>query len=193
MLKTGTLCGTGWLAVPSAATLALAVALPLVGTPAIAAQTPLEPGPELERLGVFVGDWRGEITETFADGRVDRLTSQVSYSWQMGDVWLQEDVTGDTPIGVVYNRALITFVPRLAAYSGFWIDTIGGIPIRFDLEWRDEDTLEFDTGTFDYFGLPMRFRLRYIVDSDDQYRMRQWSWRGGELVSEAEGLFTRAG
>ncbi len=108
--------------VPVSLTLAVAIA-PIVAEDA----KPSKPGPEVAKLGAFVGTWKGKAdVKESPFGPAGKMTWTETCDWFEGGFHLVCKSTADTPQGKTQSMSTLSWDPEAAAYQYHSIDSGGG-------------------------------------------------------------------
>ena len=173
--------------------LALACAIILCLTVA-AAQAPEmpKPGPEHEKLGFFVGQWRGEGTMSESPfGPGGKITSSDTCEWFEGKFAVVCHSTGKGPMGPMKSLGIIGYNPMEKVYIYYGLDSSGQMMMSVPRGTIDGDTWSY-TDESKMGDLTMK--TRYIIKelSADAYSFK-WEMQGedGTWNTVMEGKSTR--
>ncbi len=173
-----------------------ALALLLAAAGQLAAQPKiLDKGAELARLDFLVGEWTGTVERSLPDGGVLAVEPRVRIEWGLGGVWLHTfDTVALADGSTIHNLTLMTWDAHTGSYVGTWQDNVNPENVAFRGRWVDGDTLELDSGTFEFRGTPMRMVTTWRRVGDAQLRLTlRRSIRDGELREIGRGTLRRAG
>ncbi len=152
----------------------------------------LEPGPELARLEVLIGDW--ETAPVDSAGRpAGPGGGTVSYRWALGGTWLEEDTRFSLPDGRTRQViGLMTFDGARGQYVGDWHDNTAARTWPFVASWVADDTLEL-RGSYEIGSARVRTSVRYIRRSPTEWILVQSQAVGDDPLAVAFRLrMTRA-
>ena len=173
--------------------LALACAI-ILGLTVAAAQTPEKPkpGPEHEKLGFFVGEWRGEGTMSESPfGPGGKTTSSDTCEWFEGKFAVVCHYTGKGPMGPMKGLGILSYNPMEKVYTYYGLDSSGQTMMTIPRGTMDGDTWNY-TDESKMGDLTMK--TRYIIKklAADAYSFK-WEMQGedGTWMTVAEGKSTR--
>lgn len=114
---------------------------------ATVAETP-KPGPEHQKLGVFVGSWRLEgRMEASPFSPAGPMKGTMKCAWFPGEFWVVCDSVDKGPGGGFKSHAMYGYNKERARYEGFGLDSAGfGGPFTGKLEgdvwsWEGQDSV----------------------------------------------------
>jgi hypothetical protein len=172
---------------------ALALFVVIIAQLAFAAASAQEAaaGPEIQRLGYYVGTWRGEgETRGGPFGPAGRLSSTMSCEWFAGGFQLVCRGQENGPTGTRQFLNLRSYDPSAHTYTEYSISSMG------ETEYNTGGTIVGNTRTFlthvDMGGKPVQ--IRYIEEqmSPTRYTYRaEASVDGGAWEVIAEGAVTK--
>jgi hypothetical protein len=169
----------------------LAVFVLLLGVP-MPAQPPQgapKPGPEVQRLAYFVGNWKEEGKST-AHGMAGPVSSTQKWEWVSGGFFVVGHSVNKTPAGNFTIMAVLGYNPETKMYT---YDTFDSWGERITATGNvSGDTWTWTTGTV-MEGKPMKTRLTWKDVSKTQYTLQyESSTDGGNTwSSDLESTFTK--
>lgn len=160
-----------------------------VSMQAQAQQGPPTPGPEIARLGYFVGNWK-EVGRSTAHGMEGPVSSTQSWEWTAGGFFLEGHSDNQTPAGAFKIMAVLGYDPetKMYTYSAFdsWGEqiTAKGTFSGDTWTWTTESMMQ---------GKPIETRLTEKELSETQYSLQyESSMDGGKTwASDEESTFTK--
>ena len=147
-----------------------------------------KPGPEIQKLGYYVGTWKGEgETKGGPFGKAGKLSSNMTCNWFAGGFHLvcQGDETG--PSGTRAFYAITSYDEASKAYTEYSISSFG------DTEYERHGTLVGDSLTYlGDVGASTKFRYTEAHVSPVLYTYRAEVTQGGKpWTTIAEGKITK--
>lgn len=155
-----------------------------------APQGPPKPGPEVERLAYFVGNWN-EVGKSTAHGMEGPVSSTQNWEWVSGGFFLEGHSANKSPVGEFTIMAVLGYDPETKMYTYNAFDSWGE-------QITAKGTVNGDTWTWTsetmMQGTSMETRLTEKEVSKTQYTLKyESSTDGGKTwSSELESTFTRA-
>ncbi len=154
------------------------------------AQTPSKPGPEEQRLGVWVGSWDGEHeTKAGPQGPAQKATLKTNCEWFTGNfqVVCRAEVTGPTG-GKRSTLSILSYDHTKKDYQGFSISSNGQTS-------EAQVAVSGNAWTFSWEGVqqgkPAKFRTAYDMSSPTALTAKdELSQDGGKtwtVVGEGKG------
>lgn len=144
---------------------------------AFAQEVPPTPQPTAEHqwLGKFSGDWSTDCSAVMGpDQPALQCVGSIS-SRKIGDLWVQNEMKGETPGGPMTGLQTIGYDAEKKKYIGTWIDSSS------TFMWKYVGTLDKETNTltleaegpsFFSAGKMAMFRDSYQFRSDDEFLIR---------------------
>jgi hypothetical protein len=168
---------------------AICVLLLGVSLQAQAQQGPPKPGPEVERLAYFVGNWN-EVGKSTAHGMEGPVSSTQEWKWVSGGFFLEGHSVNKTPGGDFSITAILGYDPetKMYVYNAFdsWGESITakGTFSGGAWTWMTESMMQ---------GKPIETRLTETEISKTQYSLKyESSTDGGNTwSSDLESTFTK--
>ena len=90
----------------------------------IHAQAPPKPGPEVERLAYFVGNWN-EVGDSTAHGMEGPVSSTQTWEWVSGGFFLEGHSVNKSPAGDFSITAVLGYDPETKMYTYNAFDSWG--------------------------------------------------------------------
>jgi hypothetical protein len=154
-----------------------------------AQQGPPKPGPEVERLAYFVGNWHEEGKST-AHGMEGPISSTQRWEWVSGGFFLEGHSDNKSPAGDFSIMAVLGYDPETKMYTYNAFDSWGeSITAKGSFSgdtwtWITESMMQ---------GKPMETRLTEKEVSKTQYTLKyESSTDGGNTwSSDLESTFTK--
>ena len=179
-------------------TLALVSSLAVAGfasaedkKPAAGMEMP-KPGPEVKRLGYFVGGWKLEAEmKPGPMGSGGKVTGTSNCSWFDGNFAVVCRDTAQTPIGAMKGMGVLSWDREDKKYAYYGVDSTG-------MTERAEGTVENDTWVYTNDGKMngKPFKGRYTISNvkPDSYDFKwETSEDGNTWATAMEGKYRRAG
>lgn len=169
--------------------LAICVSLLGVSIQAPAQQGPPKPGPEVERLAYFVGNWK-EVGKSTAHGMEGPVSSTQKWEWTAGGFFLEGHSDNQSPAGTFKITAVLGYDPEAKMYTYNAFDSWGeSITAKGTLSgdtwtWTTESMMQ---------GTSIKTRLTEKEISETQYTLKfESSTDGGRTwSSDLESTFTK--
>jgi hypothetical protein len=163
----------------------------VIAGPALA-QAP-QPGPEHERLGVFVGDWtsEGEMKPS-PMGPGGKMSGRDHCEWFEGKFAVVCHSEGSSPMGAMKSLGILGYSAEDGTYTYYGTDNSG-----MTMTTVAKGTVENDTWTYTdeskMGGMTIKSRYTMKVLSPSEYTFK-WEMLGedGEWLTAAEGKNTKA-
>jgi hypothetical protein len=154
-------------------------------------QTP-KPGPEVQKLGYYLGTWKGEgETKGGPFGPAGKLSSKMTCEWFTGGLQIvcRGEETGPTGKRAFLN--ILSYDQEKKAYTEYSISSFG------ESEYDQGGSIVGDKLTFlmdgDAGDKPAKFRYTEVHVSPDVYTYQaEASLSGGPWTMIAEGKITKA-
>jgi hypothetical protein len=169
----------------------VALCVLLLGVPiqAQAQQGPPTPGPEVQRLAYFVGNWN-EVGKSTAHGMEGPVSSTQSWEWTAGGFFVEGHSDNESPAGAFKIMAVLGYDPetKMYIYNAFdsWGEqiTAKGNVSGDTWTWTSETMMQ---------GTSMKTRLTEKEVSKTQYTLKyESSTDGGNTwTSDEESTFTK--
>ncbi len=136
-----------------------------------------KPGPEHQRLGVFIGNWTFEgVMKPGPMGPGGKLTGADRIEWTPGNFFVQRSYQGKSPMGEMKGIEMYGYDAAKKVYTFNSFDSLGmmasgtmiakgstwtatGTSTMGTTTWRDRCTLEFGAG-----GSTMTFKCEMSTD-----------------------------
>jgi len=135
------------------------------------------PGERHEPLRYFVGEWDAEMRMSMTKGTpAEEGAFQSSMRMIMNGMYLEENVTSETPMGTFLGRGVIGFDESRQRYVSTWIDTDGS-GIGMSEGYWDEEARVFEfTGEFPDMmtGELKTSRMMLQIDSENEFHLKEW-------------------
>jgi hypothetical protein len=162
-----------------------------VSIQAPAQQGPPKPGPEVERLAYFVGNWN-EVGKSTAHGMEGPVSSTQSWEWTAGGFFLEGHSNNKSPAGDFSIMAVLGYDPETKTYTYNAFDSWGeqimakGSVSGDTWTWITQSMMQ---------GKPIETRLTEKELSKTQYTLKyESSMDGGNTwASDEESTFTKVG
>ncbi len=154
-------------------------------------QGPPKPGPEVEQLAYFVGNWN-EVGKSTAHGMEGPVSSTQSWEWTAGGFFLEGHSANKSPAGDFSITAVLGYDPETKMYTYNAFDSWGE-------QITAKGTFSGDTWTWTtesmMQGKPIETRLTEKEVSETQYTLKyESSTDGGNTwASDLESTFTKVG
>jgi hypothetical protein len=152
-------------------------------------QAPPKPGPEVQRLAYFVGNWK-EVGKSTAHGMAGPVSSTQKWEWASGGFFLVGHSVNKSPAGDFAIMAVLGYDPETKMYTYDAFDSWGErITAKGNVSG---DTWTWTTETM-MQGKPMETRLTWKEVSKTQYTLKyESSTDGGNTwESDLESTFTK--
>jgi hypothetical protein len=168
---------------------AICVLLLGVSIQAQAQQEPPKPGPEVQRLAYFVGNWK-EVGKSTAHGMEGPVSSTQEWEWVSGGFFLEGHSVNKSPAGDFSIMAVLGYDPETKTYTYNAFDSWGeSITAKGSVSgdtwtWMTESMMQ---------GKPIETRLTEKEVSKTQYTLKyESSTDGGNTwTSDLESTFTK--
>ncbi len=154
-----------------------------------AQQEPSKPGPEVERLAYFVGDWK-EAGRSTAHGMEGPVSSTQKWKWVSGGFFLEGHSDNKSPAGAFKITAILGYDPETKMYTYNAFDSWGeAITAKGSVSG---DTWTWTTETV-MQGATIKTRLTEKEVSKTQYALKYESSSDGGTTwtSDLESTFTK--
>ncbi|MCI0413278.1 DUF1579 domain-containing protein [bacterium] len=106
-------------------------------------------GNALSRLEFFIGDWKtaGKMFPAGTNQPVE-TSGRIAYRWA-SSLWLIFDHTAAMPEKIPYSvHGIVGYDPASGEYVAYAFNSMNPVAIRYRGNWRDENTLVFDSDAF---------------------------------------------
>ena len=168
----------------------LSIVAPLCLAPTARAQEP-EPGPEVQKLGYYLGTWKGEgATKGGPFGPAGKLSSTTTCEWFTGGFQLvcRGEETGPTGKRTFLN--IRAYDEKAKAYTEYGISSLG------ECEYNTGGSIVGNKRTFafssDMGGKPLQIRYSEVQESPTVFTYRaEVSLDGGPWEVVAEGKVSK--
>jgi Protein of unknown function (DUF1579) len=135
-----------------------------------APQGPPKPGPEVKRMGYFIGTWKEVGTAHMKDmqGPEGPMTTTTKYEWLPGGFFVIAHSDGTSSMGSDKEVAVMGWNPNKKMYTYNAFDSMGGADVA-------TGTLNGDTWSWtadEMGGMPMKVRVTIKEVSKTEYTFK---------------------
>ncbi len=156
-----------------------------------AAQDTPKPAPELQKLAPLIGSWQGSGTAVMGPGEPSKWESSSTYSWALGNFFVQEDTTvrfSGMPNALVM-RSYLGWDAQNERYVAVVADNDGDVSVdRVELA-ADGSIVQLDHGFHDGHGFTERYTTK--VDGDSMQFSIALLMAEGTPMEAAKGTMRR--
>ena len=150
-----------------------------------------KPGPEVKKLGYFVGTWKsdGELKENPFGMPAGKYTSTDKCEWFAGGFQVVCHTSGTGPMGAMHGMGIIAYNPMKKVYTYYGIDSSG---MADESMGHVDGNMWVYTSDMDMGGKTIHGRYSMVTAGDSYTFKYETSEDGQKWTVNMDGKSTRA-